>query len=88
MCFEIGFSENFPSSQSIKAKYPNLTYKDFDILNEVLLTKERITKTELDEMPREYHDQYLAILSEIGKGENHKRQVEKAKQQAKSKAKK
>jgi len=39
-------------------------------------------------MTGEYYDKYVAVLSALGKGEKHKMDVEKSKQQAKSKAKK
>jgi hypothetical protein len=56
-----------------------------EILNYVLLTRENLTPSEIDNMDEGDWSVYLAILNEIQKGEKHKAELEQSKAKSKSK---
>jgi len=73
----VGKEDKMPIFKS--EKYPRVTQEEFRILKKVLLTRDRITYTEHEEMQRTEHDIYVAICSAISKGEEHKLEIQKSK---------
>lgn len=49
----------------------------------VILTRENLTPSEIQNMDSEDYDIYMEILNEISKGEQHKHELDKAKSKSK-----
>jgi hypothetical protein len=65
-------------------KYEGITNKELIVFEKVLLTRDRITLTEYENMPRTEYEIYTTINNEITKGEKHRQKIEEAKQKLKN----